>query len=237
MTSVPGSPTADEVRANVVTVRDRIRAAGGDPDRVTLVAVTKAFPVTVAETALAAGLVDLGENYAQELVAKAQVLADPARPVGSGGPRWHFIGGLQSNKVKSLAPHVALWQTVDRASIAAAIGRHAPGAAVLVQVNGSGEPQKAGCALDLDTVAALVETCRAASLDVRGLMTVGAAGDRPRTREAFGAVRRFADRLELAECSMGMSADLEDAVREGSTMVRIGRDLFGARPVVRPGRP
>ncbi len=215
---------AADVAANAEAVRGRVRAAGGDPAAVRLIAVTKAFPVGVVRAALAAGLVDLGENYAQELLEKAAALAAPAPAVA---PAWHFIGRLQSNKVKALAPHVALWHTVDRPSVVDAIARHAPGAAVLVQVNASGEDQKGGVAPA--GCPELVERAGQAGLAVRGLMTVGVAGDADGTRAAFRAVRALADRLGLPECSMGMSGDLELAVAEGSTMVRIGRDLFGAR--------
>ncbi|OWY59671.1 hypothetical protein B7486_73325, partial [cyanobacterium TDX16] len=136
-------PTAAQVLAAADRVQARIAAAGGDPGRVRLLAVTKGFPVEVARTALDAGLVDLGENYAQDLVAKAEALAD-AVPA----PRFHFIGRLQRNKVKHLAPHVALWQSIDRLELGAEVARRAPGAAVLAQVNPLAEPQKGGCPPD-----------------------------------------------------------------------------------------
>lgn len=207
----------------VAVVRRRIAAAGGDPDAVTLVAVTKGFGPEVALAAAAAGLVDLGENYAQELVAKAPVLADAGHRV-----RWHAIGRLQRNKVRSLAPVVALWQTVDRADLGEEIARRAPGAAVLVQVNVSDEPQKGGCA-PADTpelVARLVD----AGLDVRGLMTVGRTGTPQQAAGGFELLSSLADRLALPVRSMGMSGDLEPAVAAGSTMVRVGGALFGPRP-------
>ena len=121
-------------------MHERIEAAGGDPDAIVVVAVTKGFDSAAVDAAVTAGLVDLGENYAQELVAKA----DGAPP----GVRWHFIGRLQRNKVRSIAPHVALWQSVDRPELGVEIARRAPGAAVLAQVNVSGEPTKGGCAPD-----------------------------------------------------------------------------------------
>src|SRR4051794_40783783 len=128
---------AASVAANVAAVRDRIAAAGGDVDRVRIVAVTKGFGPEAVEAAIAAGLTDLGENYAAELVAKW-------RP----GLRWHFLGAVQRNKVKSLAALVDLWQSLDRPDEAEAVAARAPGAAALVQVNVSGEAQKAGCAWD-----------------------------------------------------------------------------------------
>lgn len=217
--------TAEQVTSGAEEVRRRIVAAGGDPLRVRILAVTKGFPAEVARVAAAAGLVDLGENYAQDLAAKAAALHD-LQPA----PRWHFIGRLQRNKVKVLAPHVALWQSIDRIELGAEVARRAPGAAVLAQVNPLEEPQKGGCAPD--EVRGLVDAMRADGLEVRGLMAVGPTpGDGPdRTTEAFATVATLADELGLVERSMGMSEDLEAAVRAGSTMVRVGRGLFGERP-------
>jgi PLP dependent protein len=217
-----------KVAANAERVRQRIADAGGDPARTALVAVTKAQPIDAVTAALDAGLADLGENYAQELVAKAEQLDDgePALPARS--PRWHFVGRLQRNKVRQVAPYVSLWQSVDRLSLAAEIARRASGAAVLVQVNVTDEPQKGGCRPEF--VPSVVEGCLDLGLDVRGLMAIGPEGDEPGARAAFAALSRLADGLDLEERSMGMSGDLEAAVAEGSTMVRVGTALFGARP-------
>src|SRR4051812_15061530 len=122
---------AEAVAERVGVVRRRIEAAGGDPEAVTIVAVTKGVGAGVPRAARDAGLVDVGENYAQELLAKA---ADV------DGLRWHFVGRLQRNKIKELARAVHLWHTVDRPSVADGLGARCPGAAVLVQVNASGEP-------------------------------------------------------------------------------------------------
>jgi PLP dependent protein len=221
------APSAVEVAARADAVRERIGRAGGDPDQVRLVAVTKAFGVEAVQSALDAGLADVGENYAQELLTKQAALPEP-------GPRWHFIGRLQSNKVRKLAPHVHLWQSVDRLALGAEIARRAPGAAVLLQVNLTGETTKGGC--PPGDVAALVEGLRDLGLDVRGLMTVGPLAEPERARPAFRELRRLADELGLAERSMGMSADLEVAVEEGTTMVRVGSALFGPRPGAREMR-
>ena len=221
------APEPDVLRARVERVRNRIADAGGDPEAVTLLAVTKGFGPEIALAAAAIGLKDLGENYAQELVAKAPVVADAGFPV-----RWHAIGRLQRNKVRSLADVVALWQTVDRLDLGREIAKRAPGAAVLVQVNVSDEPQKGGCAPDAaaDLVAALGD----AGLDVQGLMTVGRTGAPDDARAGFAVLRRLADDLDLPVRSMGMSGDLDAAVAEGSTLVRVGSALFGPRPAV-PG--
>ena len=212
------------VAAALERVRDRIVAAGGDLEAVRIVAVTKGHPAERVEELRAAGLVDLGESYAQELVAKAEQLA------GEGGPplRWHFIGNLQRNKVRQVAGFVHLWQSVDRLSLAAEIAARAPAASVLVQVNVSGSAAQGGC--PPERVAAVVEGCRDLGLDVAGLMAIGPQGPPADVRAGFAAVRDLADRLELPERSMGMSGDFEAAVAEGSTIVRIGTALVGPRP-------
>ncbi len=213
----------------VADVRRRIQVAGGGPE-VAILAVTKGFGADAVRAAVDAGLVRVGENYAQELVAKAAELArEPARTP----PEIHFIGRLQRNKVRSLAGLVACWDSVDRADLAAEIARRDPGAAVLVQLDLSGEPQKGGC--PPDQAAALVDRCRVLGLDVRGLMGVGPAGAAEAARPGFRRLVELADRLDLPERSIGMSADLEVAVSEGSTQVRVGRDLFGPRPPRRMG--
>jgi pyridoxal phosphate enzyme (YggS family) len=213
------------VTANIEAVRARIAAAaaraGRDPGGVLLVAATKTVPAARLHAALAAGLLDLGENRAQELLAKAPELA--ADPVP---PRWHFLGALQRNKVRALAPWVECWQSVDRPELGAAIARHAPGATVLVEVNLAGEPQKSGCAPA--EVARLRDELAGAGLVVTGLMAVPPAADDP--RPWFARLRGLGEQLGLAELSMGMTGDFEVAVEEGATIVRVGRALFGERP-------
>ncbi len=217
-----------EVVAGLERVRDRIAAAGGDPSGVRVVAVTKGFGPEAVVAARDAGVLDAGENYAQELLAKDEVL----RRSGPGDPgvRWHFLGAIQRNKVAGLAPVVSCWQSVARAVEGEAIARRRPGAAVLVEVDTTGVPGRNGCAPG--AVAALVADLRAGGLDVEGLMTVAPVGP-DAARVAFRAVRALADDLGLVERSMGMSDDLELAVAEGATMVRVGRALFGDRPARR----
>lgn len=218
----------EELRRRWDRVRDRIAAAGGDPERTAVLAVTKGVDAPRALAAAAVGLVDLGESYAQELAAKAEVAAEAVeggRPPVS--PRWHFIGRLQRNKVRVVAPHVHLWQSVDRLSLAAEVARHQPGGHVLVQVNVAGAEQQGGC--PPERVAAVVEGCTDLGLQVRGLMAIGPQGSDDEVRAGFRVVRALADRLGLPERSIGMSGDLELAVAEGSTMVRVGTALFGPR--------
>lgn len=211
---------ADEVAARVEDIRTRVARTGRDPEGVRIVAVTKGFSSSVVGAAVEAGLYDLGENYAQELVAKATEAPD--------GVRWHFLGGVQRNKVPRLAPLVRTWHAIDRSAAAASVARAAPGAEVMVEVNVAGEPGKAGCRPD--EVEDLVSTCRDLPLDVSGLMTVGPAGDQEKTRRCFRWLAAKARQLELRELSMGMSDDFELAVEEGATTLRLGRVIFGPRP-------
>ena len=218
-------PAARAVAQRLVRVRQRIEEAGGDPERVRIIGVTKGFEPPVVGVARAAGLRDLGENYAAELVAKAA--SEGERAGTSESVAWHFLGAVQRNKVAQLAPLVALWQSVAREAEGARIARCAPGAAVLVQVDTTGLPGRNGCAPA--AVGELVGKLRGLGLDVRGLMTVAAPGPTA-ARASFERVRQLADDLALEERSMGMSEDLEAAVAAGATMVRIGRALFGERP-------
>jgi pyridoxal phosphate enzyme (YggS family) len=206
---------------NLAAVHDRIERAGGDLDAITIVAVTKQQPDGAVAAATDAGLFDIGENYAQELVTKAATA-----PLGV---RWHFLGTVQRNKVRPLAPLVSLWHGVDRIAAADAIAARAPGAAVLVEVNTSGDPAKGGCGPGF--AADLVAHARTAGLEVRGLMTVAALGDPKRARASFRQLAALRDELGLVDLSMGMTHDLEIAVQEGATIVRVGTALFGPRPV------
>ena len=217
----PPSSASDEVARRLHAVRDRIRRAGGDPARVRVLGVTKGFGPEAVRAALGAGLPEVGENYAAELVTKAAELG------GDPGVAWHFLGAIQRNKVAQLAPLVAVWQSVARQAEGARIARFAPGARVLVQVDATGLPERNGC--PPEGVGELVAQLGDLGLDVRGLMTVAAPGEE-QAREAFATVAHLADGLGLEERSMGMSDDLEAAVAAGSPMVRIGRALFGARP-------
>jgi uncharacterized pyridoxal phosphate-containing UPF0001 family protein len=214
------------VAANLAAVRDRVAATGRDPCRVTVVAVTKGFGPETVSAAVRAGLLDIGENYAQELLAKAAGAPDTVR--------WHFLGPVQRNKVKALSPYVHLWQAIDRAPAGQAIARRHPGAAVLVQVNVTAHPGRPGC--PHDRAADLVADLRADGLDVRGLMAVGPGEEPEAARPGFRRLATLGRELGLPELSIGMSEDLEVAVEEGATMIRIGRGLFGPRPRIRSSR-
>lgn len=193
---------------------------------VQIVGVTKRHPVDVVGVAREAGLVDLAENYAQELRAKAAALGSAA--AGTGAVRWHFIGQLQSNKVRLIAADVSCWQSVDRFGVAEQIARRQPGARVMVQLDLAGLEGRGGC--PPGEAAVLVDRCRGLGLDVVGLMGVGAPGPPEDARPGFRTLVGLADDLGLPERSIGMSGDALVAVEEGSTMVRLGSVLFGPRP-------
>jgi pyridoxal phosphate enzyme (YggS family) len=209
----------DLVAERLAHVRDRITRAGGVD--VAVLPVTKTFGVEACWAAHRAGCTAVGENYAQEVVAK---LGGQDLPFGV-----HFIGRLQTNKVRLLAPIVSVYETVDRSSVVAELAKRVPGARVLLQVSTAGEEHKGGC--PLAEVPSLLDAATGAGLGVDGLMTVGpTVGGPEAARPGFRAVRSLLDRLGLGVLSMGMTDDLEVAVQEGSTQVRVGSALFGARP-------
>ena len=209
---------ANEVADRVAHVRSVISNAGGAA--VSLVAVTKSFGIDALRAALTAGCDAAGENYAQELLEK----------IAEGAPSIdvHFIGALQSNKVRMLVGHIALWQSVDRDSVVDELGRRAPGATILIQVDTTGEPSKGGVTpAQLDALRARAES---RGLIVKGLMTIGPTdGTQEECEKSFGMLRHLVNEQGLSVCSMGMSADYPIAVACGSTMVRVGSGLFGDR--------
>jgi pyridoxal phosphate enzyme (YggS family) len=211
---------AELVASRVADVRRRVEASGGDPRRVRIVAVTKGFGPEAVHAARAVGLFDMGENYAQELLDKA-----PAAPDGT---RWHFLGPVQRNKVRRLAPRVAAWHGIDRPVAADAVAAAAPGVEVLVQVNVTNDPARPGCSPG--EVADLVSHVRKLPLDLSGLMAVGPVDVGEGSRKCFRWLAERAAELHLRELSMGMSDDFEMAVAEGATTLRLGRVIFGDRP-------
>jgi pyridoxal phosphate enzyme (YggS family) len=225
----------------LAALRERIaraaQRAGRAPDDVTLVGASKRVPRERILVAVEAGLSHLGENYVQEASEKIAWVAQRAtRP-----PTWHLIGRLQRNKARAALELFDTVESVDRASLARELARRAEAAGrvlpVLLQVNVSDEPQKAGVAPA--ELPALLEACAGlGGLRVEGLMAIPAPEPDPeRSRPAFAQLRELRDRLRsapggkhLRELSMGMSADFEVAVEEGATRVRVGTALFGPRP-------
>lgn len=193
---------------------------------VRVLGVTKGHDQWAIRAATEAGCDGIGENYAQELLTKQATIE-------ACGIDVHFIGRLQTNKVRQLAGLVDCWASVDRESLIAELAKRAPGGRMLIQVDTTGDPAKGGCSIE--EAARLADIARQRGLVVDGLMTVGPTGSPPEAaRAGFAAVRRLVDALGLDVCSMGMSADLEIAVEEGSTEVRVGASLFGPRPVHLP---
>ena len=237
-------PADDGLEDRIAQVRDRLAAAataaGRQPVEVRLIAVTKTHPPEVARAAVAAGVNELGENRVQELSAKLPLVPSA---------RWHLVGNLQRNKVKDVVGHAILVHSLDRRSLADALSRRAAERGVvqrvLVQVNVADDPDKHGCRLSeaLDLVAYARDLPH---LTVEGLMTIppqpGPDQDAAEAaRPHFATLRDLRDEArtrfpEVVHLSMGMSADLEAAVAEGATMIRIGTALFGPRES-EPWRP
>lgn len=222
--------------ANLQAIHARIdkacAAAGRDPASVALLAVSKTFPAEAVEAAAEAGQQAFGENYVQEGCAKAEALA--ARKLV-----WHFIGPLQSNKTRLVAQHFDWFHTIDRLRIAERLSEqrdpHRAPLNVCVQVNVSGEASKSGVA-PAEAIALALAVARLPQLTLRGLMTIPEpTPDLALLRSRFAEVRGILETLHrehglaLDTLSMGMSADLEAAIAEGSTLVRVGTAIFGSR--------
>ena len=224
------------IAANLQAVRARIHAAAGavgrDPDGIRLLAVSKTWPAACVREAATAGQTAFGENYAQEGAAKVAEVADPS-------VEWHFIGPLQSNKTRLVAASFDWVHSIERERIARRLSEqrdaHLPPLKVCIQVNVSGEDSKSGVA-----PAALLPLARAVAqlprLELRGLMCIPEpTSDAALLHARFATLRTLRDELAaegivLDTLSMGMSDDLEAAIAEGSTLVRVGSAIFGARP-------
>jgi hypothetical protein len=220
---------APDIAANLQRVRERVdaacRRAGRSADEVTIVGISKGFPASAVVDAWQVGLRDIGENRVQEAASKiALATAQGARP------RWHLVGHLQTNKVKTALGLFDIIHAVDSLHLAAAISRAAAKpVAVLLEVNVSGEPSKYGLRPE-EVEPALAKARALPNIDVRGLMTVAPLVDDPEAvRPIFRSLRELARTLGLAQLSMGMSDDFEVAVEEGATMIRVGRAIFGPR--------
>ncbi|MFZ5426264.1 MAG: YggS family pyridoxal phosphate-dependent enzyme [Thermodesulfobacteriota bacterium] len=228
--------TREQAASNLQRVRERIAnaclKAGRDPASVTLVAVSKTHPAQAVAAMAAAGQAIFGESYAQEAVPKQDELARLKL-------RWHFIGRLQKNKAKYVAGRFELIHSVDSLELARMLHKKSDFLGivqpVLVQVNLACESQKAGCSLD--AAMPLAEAAAELSgLELRGIMLMPPWDEDPEAnRGLFARARELRGRLSarlglpMPELSMGMSHDLEQAVEEGATLVRVGTDLFGAR--------
>ena len=227
---------AERLRDSLPRVRDQIaaaaQAAGRDPQGIRLVAVSKGHPPDAVRAAMEVGLFDLGENRVEELEQKIAA-------VGRAGLTWHMIGRLQSRKAKAAAELADVIHSVDSVRLAERLGRAAMDQertlAVLAQVNTSGEAAKQGLAAD-GAEEAVLAMAEAPGITVEGLMTMAPlTGDERTLVQTFARLRELRDRIRArsarvgGELSMGMSNDMAVAVREGSTLVRIGTALFGER--------
>ena len=220
------------IAGNIALVEARIRAAAlavqRDVTSVHLLAVSKTKPATALREAYASGIRDFGENYLQEARAKQVELAD--LPLS-----WHFIGPIQSNKTRDIAEHFDWVHSVDRLKIAQRLSEQRPAELaplnICIQVNVSGEASKSGCTpADLPALATAISALP--RLKLRGLMAIPEpTEDRVEQDRAFATVRHLQESLNLGldTLSMGMSHDLESAIAQGATWVRIGTALFGAR--------
>ena len=227
-----------EIADRLATVSERIAAAAERSGRraadVRLVVVTKEVPADQIRVAIEAGAADLGENRVQELLPKMDELSWLVP-----GPRWHFIGTLQKNKVRSVAGRVALIHSIDSVALGQAVAKRAADEGTtqdaLLEVNASGERSKHGLAPD-QAEGALEALAGERGLRIRGLMTIAPQGSLALARSTFEALRDLRDRLgktiagaAVTELSMGMTDDFEPAIEEGATIVRIGTAIFGGR--------
>ncbi|MFT2185070.1 YggS family pyridoxal phosphate-dependent enzyme [Pseudomonas putida] len=222
------STLADNLSAISARIASAAQAVGRDPASVQLLAVSKTKPASAIREIHAAGVRDFGENYLQEALTKQQALSD--LPL-----IWHFIGPIQSNKTKAIAEHFDWVHSVDRLKIAQRLSEQRPAGLaplnICLQVNVSGEDSKSGCTpADLPALAKAVAALP--NLRLRGLMAIPEPTEDRDTQEvAFASLRKLQEDLGLGldTLSMGMSHDLEAAIAQGATWVRIGTALFGAR--------
>ena len=226
------------ITANIAALRQRIvqsaSDSGRDPAEITLLAVSKTRSAEEVAVALDAGLTQIGENYLQEALDKQAALQ-------GRNACWHFIGPIQSNKTREIASHFDWVHSVDREKIARRLSEQRPEGKpplkICLQVNISREDSKSGV-LPEDALTLAKQITALPALQLRGLMAIPAASDdRAEQRAAFAALRALRDTLQQAlpdqtldTLSMGMSGDMDAAIAEGSTLIRIGTALFGPRP-------
>lgn len=226
------------ITANIAALRQRIvqsaSDAGRDPAEITLLAVSKTRSAEEVAVALDAGLTQIGENYLQEALDKQAALQ-------GRNACWHFIGPIQSNKTREIASHFDWVHSVDREKIAKRLSEQRPEGKpplkICLQVNISREDSKSGV-LPENALTLAKQITALPALQLRGLMAIPAASDDPaEQRAAFAALRALRDTLQQAlpdqtldTLSMGMSGDMDAAIAEGSTLIRIGTALFGPRP-------
>ncbi|MDQ1267076.1 MAG: dependent protein [Bacteroidota bacterium] len=233
-------PSSDIIAGRAAKIKEDINEALRLTDRLTdnveVIAVTKTFQAELIIEALKAGLTDFGENYVQEIVEKEKHISENWHQK----PHWHFIGHLQTNKVKSLFPYISVIHSVDSLHLAQEISKQSckwsKQTEILLQVNTSGEDSKHGCHPD-EIFKLFDDVSKLKDLKIKGLMTIGSfSNDEMLVRGEFKILRELRDEINrkfgepfLYDLSMGMSGDYIWAVEEGATFVRVGTGLFGSR--------
>lgn len=233
-------PTVEELKSNWYDIQRIVeisaKSCGRNPQEIKVIAVTKTHPIELIIRALKSGINVLGENYAQELCDKYNEIKEKTNYI----PEWHFIGHLQTNKVKFIAPFVSMIHSVDSIHLAEEISKQAiknnREIDILLQVNTSGEESKYGCKPE-DIFSLAEKVINIPNLKVKGLMTIGSFSDDDTiVRSEFRLLKSLKDELirrydeeHFKHLSMGMTNDYNKAVEEGATLVRIGTAIFGPR--------
>ena len=208
---------SEEIKERLEKINEIIDAKAQNP--VTLIGVTKGFTHEEVNIASELGIKNFGENYAQELLTK-NPLVDPEIS-------WHYIGQLQSNKIRKISHLVDVWHSVTSLKLAREIHKRNDQAQILLQVSLMGPSNTKG--FEVEQLPQLISELRDMNIDISGLMTMGVPGDMVATRVVFKELRKLADTFELPECSMGMSDDFEIALESGASMIRVGSAIFGNR--------
>ena len=208
---------SEEIKERLEEINEIIDAKAQNP--VTLIGVTKGFTHEEVNIASELGIKNFGENYAQELLTK-NPLVDPEI-------NWHYIGQLQSNKIRKISHLVDVWHSVTSLKLAREIHKRNDQAQILLQVSLMGPSNSKG--FEVEQLPQLISELRDMNIDISGLMTMGVPGDMVATRVVFKELRKLADTFELPECSMGMSDDFEIALESGASMIRVGSAIFGNR--------
>ena len=208
---------SEEIKERLQVINKIIDAKAQNP--VTLIGVTKGFTHEEVNIASKLGIKNFGENYAQELLTK-NPLVDPEIS-------WHYIGQLQSNKIRKISHLVDVWHSVTSLKLAREIHKRNDQAQILLQVSLMGPSNSKG--FKVEQLPQLISELRDMNIDISGLMTMGVPGDMVATRVVFKELRKLADTFELPECSMGMSDDFEIALESGASMIRVGSAIFGNR--------
>ena len=208
---------SEEIKERLQVINKIIDAKAQNP--VTLIGVTKGFTHEEVNIASELGIKNFGENYAQELLTK-NPLVDPEIS-------WHYIGQLQSNKVRKISHLVDVWHSVTSLKLVREIHKRNDQAQILLQVSLMGPSNSKG--FEVEQLPQLISELRDMNIDISGLMTMGVPGDMVATRVVFKELRKLADTFELPECSMGMSDDFEIALESGASMIRVGSAIFGNR--------